>query len=305
MTSIKKAIPVKKKELTKFKPAVRSRHPSHNAIRKKLPLMEFRSVIRMGSTTDVPSTISQGGKIIEINTIEAVKNSANKKRMKNCFTLGGIKTADWFVLNDKKQMTAVTGPETQPVVVGLDKLPYPIIAKYLFGSRGTGNYKLDTQAALEQFIAGRAKDISEFIFEKFYNYSREYRLHCTEDGCFYTCRKMLKKDTPEKDKWFKNDSNSVWIVEENEAFDKPANWKEIEVECVKALEATELDVASFDVRVQGAKTEKGKVREKVDFIIIECNSASSFGERTEKEYLKTLPVLLKKKALEYGIIKKA
>ncbi len=259
----------------------------------------------MGSTTDVAGTVSRGGKIVEINTIEAIKNSASKLRMKNCFNLGGVKTAEYFLVGEGNALMAITGPETQPIAVTLDKIPYPVVAKHFFGSRGTGNYKIDDQPALEQFIKSRAADLKNFLFEKFYNYSREYRLHVTEDGCFYTCRKMLKKETPPDKKWFKNDSNSVWIVEENEAFDKPANWDQIVAECVKALNATELDIASFDVRVQGSTTEKGKKREKIDFIIIECNSASSFGDRTKVEYLKAVPALLKKKAVEYGILKKA
>lgn len=274
--------------------------------------------MRLGSTTEVLDTISAGGNIVEINTVKAIKNSASKLLMKQCFTLAGVKTADWFLVKDG-QFLQQMGVDKDPVIVSLDALPYPIVAKHLLGSRGTGNYKLDSQKALEDFL--KTKDVKNYIFEKYYNFAREYRLHVTEDGCFYACRKALKKGVPDDKKWQRHDDNCVWYTETifaedgtdtkeaNPNFQKPTNWDEIVAECVKALEATELDMCSFDIRVQAAETEKGKFREKCDFIIIECNSASSFGENSPnthvaKKYLEMVPKVATKKAVEYGIIKK-
>lgn len=309
-----------KKVLTNFRTRVRSRHPSHRAIRNLLPLLPFRSVIRMGSTTEIPNTVAQGGKTIELNTIEAIRNSANKRRMKDCFTLGGVRTADWFI-SDGKQLLQVVGAEKKPEPVAIDKLPYPIIAKHIYGSRGTGNYRLEDQAAVEAFLRNRAKDLEEFIFERYYNYALEYRLHITEDGCFYACRKALKKDVDKAKSWQRHDDNCVWFTEkvwvegketdqENPNFQKPSVWEAIVQECVKALNATEMDIASFDIRVQSSKTEEGKARKNVEFIILECNSASSFGDNAPnslvaQRYLQVIPALARKKAVEYGIIKKA
>lgn len=261
----------------------------------------------MGSTTEVPGTILQGGRTVEINPVEGIKNSANKRRMKDCFTLGGVKTADWFI-TDGQQLLAIAGPEKNPEPIALDKLTYPVIAKQVYGSRGTGNYKLDDQAAVERFLQTRKADLKEFIFEKYYNYSKEYRLHVTEDGCFYTCRKALKKDADKDKQWQRHDHNCVWFVEDNPSFDKPVNWDKIVAECVKGLAAVELDVASFDVRVQSAKTEKGKDRKEPDFIILECNSASSFGDNSPnsivaQRYMEMIPKIANKKAVEYGVIK--
>ena len=172
-------------------------------------------------------------------------------------------------------------------------LPYPIVAKHHFGSRGKGNYLLNSKEELQEWLNG--KNIENYIFEKFYNYNREYRLHVSKNGCFYTCRKMLKNDVPKEQRWFRNDSNSVWVLETNEAFDKPKNWKDIEKECINALNATGLDFGACDVRVQSAKTEKGKERTEIDFIIVEINSAPSMGEITEQRYKEELPKLLKDK----------
>jgi len=266
-----------KKKITNFRPNVRSRHPSHSNLRTLLPLFPFRSVIRLGSTTDMVDTISNGGNRIEINTVNAVKNSSSKLLMKQCFTDNKVKTAEWVKGNSLNDW----------------KFDFPIVAKSFYGSRGTGNTLIKSKEELDKFIKG--KTVNNYIFEKYHNYTREYRLHCTEDGCFYTCRKMLKSDCPDTEKWHRHDDNSIWILEENEQFDKPTNWKTIESECVKALKAVGLDICSFDVKVQGTKDSKGNQRKDPEFIVIECNSASSFGNVTEQKYLETLPKLLMKK----------
>jgi len=295
MALAKKKTPVAKVG-TGYYSQIRSRHPSHDVFRNRKELkFPFRSVIRFGSTTELPDTIAKGGKRIELNSTEAIKNSASKLRMKNCFTLSKVKTADWYYIRkDKFYKINNYENQIQETVLLISDLPYPIVAKHHFGSRGNGNYLLNSQEELQNWMKG--KDLSNYLFEKFYNYNREYRLHVTKNGCFYTCRKMLKSDAPKDKRWFRNDSNSVWIVEENEQFDKPINWKLIEEQCVEALKSTGLDFGACDVRVQSSKNNDGKKRKDVDFIIVEINSAPSFGERTEIEYLKELPKILKEKS---------
>src|SRR5690606_33580405 len=163
--------------------------------------------------------------------------------------------------------------------------------KHIFGSRGRGNTLINNQEELEAWLQG--KTLNNYIFEKFYNYNREYRLHVNEDGCFYTCRKMIKSDTPEDKRWFKNDSNSVWIMEDNELFDKPVNWNSIVEECVKALKAVGLHFGAVDLRVQSRVNSKtDKVRKEPKFIIVEINSAPSFGEITSQKYIEEIPKML-------------
>ena len=270
----------KKKLLTHFRPLVLSRHPSHDRLRlvhKLLPVLPFRSVIRLGSTTEAEA------ERIELNSIQSVKNSANKLLMKQCFMEGSVMTADW---TDKVENISIISEDWKS----------PIVAKHIFGSRGNGNYKLDNQEQLEAWLTG--KDLSKYIFEKFYNYSREYRLHVTKNGCIYTNRKMLKSDTPEEKRWFRNDSNSNWWVETNEGFDKPVNWDLVVSESVKALKAVGLDFGAVDLRIQSRLDKKGNVRENPDFIVVEINSAPSFGEGTLEVYLQVLPELLKEKYAE-------
>lgn len=281
---------VKKPVSSGFYVQIRSRHPSHNVLRGRLKL-PFKSVVRFGSTTELEDTEDNGGNRVQVNSVKAIKNSASKLRMKNCFAEAEVKTAKWWTYSNNQ--FCLRNSNQRDDKYSIDKLEYPIVAKSHFGSRGNGNYLLNSQKELQEWMKG--KDLSNYLFEKFYNYNREYRLHVSEEGCFYTCRKMLKSDIPKEDRWFRNDSNSVWVLEENPLFDRPKNWDVIVKECVKALKATTLDFGACDVRVQSAKTEKGKTREEVDFIIVEINSAPSFGDITAQKYIEELPKIIKRK----------
>tara|TARA_R110000822_G_scaffold73853_11_gene177621 strand:+ start:3517 stop:4380 length:864 start_codon:yes stop_codon:yes gene_type:complete len=277
-----------------FRPVIRSRHPSHSILRRRnpaklLPLLPFKSVIRFGSFTSLRDTESVGGNRVEINTTEAIKNSASKWLMKLCFKEANVQTADWWNFNKEG---ALKGPDGR-INYKVEELPFPIIAKSFFGSRNKGNTKLDSIEEYHKWADG--KDTRKYVFEKFYNYAREYRLHVTADGCFYTCRKMLKQDTPDKDKWYRNDEHCVWIREENDLFDKPVNWDKVVKESVKALNAVGLDIGAVDLKIQSAKTKKGNIKKDPHFIVIEINSAPSFGDVTTEKYVAQLPIVLNNK----------
>lgn len=273
-----------------FKIQIRSRHQTHNILREKdvLPKLPFKSVIRFGSSTEF-----NDGRI-ELNTVQAIKNSANKLLMKKCFTEHNVKTADWwrYYSNTIFHNTNQPFDENFDANAGtkIEDLPFPIISKHIYGSRGTGNKKHDTVESLQQWMQG--KNLNNYIFEKYYNYVREYRLHITKDGCFYSCRKMLKADTPNDKKWFRNDQHCIWALENNANFDKPVNWEEIVQEGIKALNAVGLDFGAIDLRIQSSKDKKGNVRKNPEFVIIEINSAPSFGEITKQKYIELLPKLL-------------
>lgn len=282
-----KTVKVRKKIFSGYRPQIRSRHPSHAAIRGKLERLPFPSVVRLGSTTVLNLTEQH----VECNTVEAIRNSASKLRMKRCFSVDGITTADWWTY--RGDTFYFEGDQTSESKT-IDNLPYPIVSKQIYGSRGRGNTLHKDAESLRKFIESK-HDLSDYIFEKFYNYNKEYRLHITKDGCFYTCRKMIKESTPKDKRWYKNDSNCVWIIETNPAFDKPVCWDAIVSECVNALNSVGLDVGACDVRVQSAKTSDGKVRKTVEFVIIEINSAPAFAEITTQKYLEQIPIILKNK----------
>lgn len=285
---------MKKPKYSLFRPRIRSRHPSHSVLREKsLPLLPFKSVIRLGSQTEF---IKDTKKRIEVNSIEAIKTSSNKLLMKQAFTEGEVITADWWRYGQASATSHQFYKDVTDAMDDLHELPFPIISKSFYGSRNKGNKKHDTLEKLTTWLEG--KNLNNYIFEKYYNYTREYRLHVTEEGCFYACRKMLKRDTPEKDKWYRNDAHCAWIMEENELFDKPVNWDSIVKESVKALKAVGLDIGAIDLRIQSATTQKDGEevkRKEPKFIIVEINSAPSFGKVTKDKYLLELPNILKKK----------
>ncbi len=208
--------------------------------------------------------------------------------MKECFTEAEVKTAMWWT-KDQDGEGFNQNNISEEYTEG-NTLEFPIVAKHIFGSRGTGNTLINTLPELRTFLIG--KQANRYIFEKFYNYSREYRIHVTSNGCIYTCRKMLKEDTAEDQRWFRNDSNSVWVLETNIMFDKPLNWDTIVSESVSALNAVGLDIGAVDVKVQSRTNNKDKIRKEPEFIIIEINSAPSFGDITSQVYLEEIPKIL-------------
>lgn len=266
-----------------FRPLILSRHPSHSILRAKnqtLPLLPFRSVIRLGSSTE-----SDGR--IEINSVQAVKNSASKLLMKQKFTEAEVKTANWWKLKTNEAYPFGNNLEDEDLFLEYQNLPYPIVAKSHFGSRGVGNTKFNTKEELEAWFPN--KNLNNYIFEEFVKMTREYRLHITKFGCFYTCRKLVKSNAPE-DTWQKHDDVCNWVLEENPSFKKPKNWDDIVADCVKAKDALGLDICAFDVGVQGAKD--GVERENPEWVIFESCSAPSFGEITGQKYIEILPKLL-------------
>ena len=276
----------KLKKYKLFRPLILSRHPSHSILRAKnqtLPLLPFRSVIRLGSSTE-----SDGR--LEINTVQAVKNSASKLLMKQKFTEAGVKTAYWWTCKGEydediegKHLMLICGEDGQNDT----DIPFPLVAKSHFGSRGVGNTKFNTKEELEAWLPN--KNLNNYIFEEFVKMTREYRLHVTKFGCFYTCRKLVKNDAP-ADTWQKHDDVCNWVLEENPSFKKPKNWDIIVADCVKAKDALGLDICAFDVGVQGAKD--GVERENPEWIIFESCSAASFGNITGQKYIEILPKLL-------------
>lgn len=274
--------------LTHFRPRIRSRHPSHDVLRNKttFPLFPFKSVIRLGSTKEFNDDR------IEVNTIEAIKNSSSKLLMKTCFSDNNVKTANWWSFRESQLDSGFVKEDgvKDNTLVSIENLSYPIISKSYFGSRNQGNTKHNNRQELESWLED--KNTNNYIFEKYYNYNREYRLHITGEGCFYTCRKMLKEDTPQEDRWFRNDAHCVWILEDNELFDKPVNWDEVVKESVKALKAVGLDIGAVDLRIQSAKDNNEEIRNNPEFIIVEINSAPSFGAVTEDKYIKELTKVL-------------
>lgn len=220
-------------------------------------------IVRFGSTTPTEQITNKRG-VLELNTPEACRLSGNKISMKKKFIEAGVKTAEYFTLKERYTPLSIKRYFQQ---FGT------IIAKHKHSSKGNGIYLLENYSDFREFRRG--KDVTQYVFEKYYKYNKEYRLHISKNGCFYTCRKMLKRDA--EDRWHRHDSNSVWILEENPSFDKPRNWNQIIADCQKAREALGLDLVAFDVKCETQKP-------RPDWIILESNSAPALGEVGIQKY---------------------
>lgn len=265
----------KKKEITKFRIRLRTKNFTAETLRDKLygTFHDKPVIVRLGSLTPVEEITSRTN-IIEINKTEAIEISRNKKEMKEAFTRSEVRTANWYTydkvnLNFNKQNTNNTFD-----IIKIKDLPYPVLSKSLFGQGGAGNTLHKDQKSLEEWMKG--KDLNNYIFEEYYNYAREYRLHVTKNGNFLSWRKLRKNDA--KERWYFNSDNCVWVGEDNPLFDKPVNWEEIQQHAIKACASVGLDICAVDVRVQSSKNEEGDKRKTCDFIILETNSAPSLGD---------------------------
>ena len=264
-----------KKQFLKIRTKNHTAQPLKNLIE-----VNGRAVFRLGSITPTeeifPRGVALNKPIIEINTAEACHNSGDKILMKTLFTKNEVKSAEWDNLSNHNYENDFQDWEL-----------FPAIIKHKNSCKGQGIYYIENIDSLRAFTSEN-NNLQNYIIEKYYNYSKEYRLHVTKDGCFYTCRKMLKENAEER--WHRHDMNSVWIMEENPLFEKPSNWDVIEAECVKALNAVGLDIGACDIKVQSEKSrDRGGNPE---FIILEINSAPSLGNQTLIEYEKQLRKML-------------
>lgn len=257
---------------------VRSRNKSCAPLR--LIEVPCRVVYRMGSSTKLEDCykrkIPHNAKVIEINSPEACTISGNKILMKKRFIKGRIHTANWFVVKEGDY-------DFERIQHYLGKWE-KIIAKHKFSSKGNGIYLLtsmdDVRNKFIPAIREHGQKISDFVFERYYSYTREYRIHVTRKGCFYASRKVLIADA--QDRWHRHANNTTFINEENPLFNKPDNWDSIVTNCVDALKALQLDIAAFDVKV----AKDGR------FIILESNSAPALGERGIERYTQVLKEMI-------------
>ena len=260
-------------------PQIRTKNYTTKPLRKKgiLGFYPNRVLIRFGSLTESKQVFINKNidNLIEINTVEAIQNSRSKLRMKECFKTLNIPQSSWW---DSLQALSQT-----------TEIPYPILAKRVFGFQGRGMTKIDNQQQLDKFLSNHS-NLEGWYFEEFKNFSREYRLHVTQEECFMAWRKLRKSDATER--WYFNSHNCNWVSEEHELFNKPINWNSIVEEAIKAARATGLDIGAVDVRVQSSTDNKGQPRINPEFIVLEINSAPALGEAGINAYAEILKKLI-------------
>lgn len=247
---------------------IRSRNYSANLLRKQI-VTDHPAVYRLGSftpTSEIFPNCKHPENIQEINTVEACKTSNDKYFMKLAFDEHNVKTAEWWMFDNVDEFNE----------------NYPLIIKHRHSSKGRGIFYIEDAEEMTRFIESH-DNLDNYIIERFYTYSREYRLHVDKLGCFLTHRKMLKSDATER--WHRHHINTVWIKEDNEMFNKPDNWDDIVAECQKAIAAVGLDIGCVDIKVQNSQHENPK------FIVLETNSAPALGEESAIKYINELKKL--------------
>lgn len=257
---------------------VLSRHPSHKILRNSILMPEgLIGVCRLGSQTEMAVDV-------EINSIQSVVNCANKLEMKKLFKRAGVNSPEFVVLNNNN--CASYNEDGSYTFKGFEYLRenyiekgISLLGKLTYRSRGQGMVLINTYSELIKFLGrsvidNQARKGNPYYIEVFKNYIKEYRIHvsCT-GGYFYTNRKMLKSEfVGTNNNWYRNDNNCVWYLENNEDFDKPDTWDQIVEDCQRARKALGLDICALDV----------KVNKKGEWVILEANSAPSFGESDER-----------------------
>lgn len=254
----------------KLKIKLRSKNDTANILREKLSSIRSKIpvVLRMYSSTPIKAILSPSQlrkEYIEWNTLDSIKNSSNKLKTKKLMIDNNIPTAEYW--NHEDFLSNIEDIFQEYKI---------IIAKKIKGSKGIGMKLLHSVNEFNDWTSNDNPNLNEYFFEKYYSYNREYRIHLFNGELIYTNRKMLKEDAV--DRWYRNDSNSVWYLETNPLFNKPSNFDKIIEDCKKLQELTGLNFSSFDVRVQSDKHKEPK------YIILETNSGSSMGEGTAEAY---------------------
>jgi len=268
---------------------IRTQNSTARPLRRSI-LVDDWTVVRLGSLTSnevirEESGIPRRERLIEINTPDSVRNSSSKLRMKRCFASLNVPQADGWTTRDGVNFDSIFGRDEH---CGIGDLPYPIVAKRVFGCQGKGMRLLKNRKTLEEFL-GEDHDLYAWIFEEFYNYGREYRLHVGHGvGVFMSWRKLRRNDT-EEDRWFFNNVNSNWVGPKHAAFDKPKCWKKMVKAAKDALDSCGLDIGACDIRVQTSRQEDPQ------FIICEINSAPSLGDFGIEKYREVIKKIIKVK----------
>ena len=234
--------------------SVRGRSKSRKLFRDlKFPR---KVVYRMGSVTPLRD-ITHRRNVIEINPINACIASSNKILMKALFDQFEVATAKYIV------------PQSEEEIINFIEENGIVIAKHKHSSKGRG---LHLYKSVEEYNNNPLHNYRDYVFEKYHTYTREYRLHCTQNECFHASRKVLVENA--QDRWHRHASNSTYIKEDNPMFNKPDNWDDIVKEACKAIKSVGLHIGAVDIKI----SREGK------FIILETNSCPALGETTLEKY---------------------
>lgn len=207
-------------------------------------------VVRMGGTMEYE------GYQVQINSVRSTLNVIDKKRSKEILIGAGLPTLPMYF-----------EPQT-----------YPFVMKGIIRSRGSSVFMVENE---HEFNAFKKVLRNQFYIEPFFNYTSEYRLHCTKDKVFFYTKK--KKDEGHADEPFINAQNHTNYRE----FEKPRLWKEIKEASIAAIRAHGLDIGCCDIGYSSKGDHK--------FVIHELNTSPELRPITFDHYIAAFDELIKEK----------
>jgi glutathione synthase/RimK-type ligase-like ATP-grasp enzyme len=233
-----------------YRVRIASKHPSHRRIwsMKQLPKFPKKIRVRFGSIKNFSRRQCE----IEFNSIESIRNTSNKTKMKLIFDRAGVKTPKFFV-NDESGKSAISDGH----------LGENIFFKTTFHSRGRGMVVYDNK---EEAITQQASG----YFEESQKSDREFRVHVFNGEAFYVDEKIPRERGNES--LIKNMANGYKFREPRQEFPQ-----EVIDESIKAVKALGLVFGGVDVGLNSDGA-----------WIYEVNTAPSLRTRTRKLYQKQI-----------------
>lgn len=233
-------------------PKIRIYSPNHSCDPLRTLVLKTPIVLRLGSSKPHDTT----GRIV-LNSVEGIQISSDKRKSKRVMVDLGLHTAEYCVPQTKE--------ECIDFVFDLVDDDNAVIIKKYNSCKGKGIYFIQSMGDLNNWLNDHEEELRQYVFERYYDFPREYRFHVdVRHGIFYGCRKLLKNDAEET--WHRHDCNSVWILPENPKFKTPPFLGQIEEDCIRYMEEVGLDICAFDIK-----------SDNTDFIILESNTAPSLG----------------------------
>lgn len=220
--------------------------PNHSCAPLRKVRVKTRTLLRFGSITPLHSKY----KYRELNSIEGIRISSNKIKMKQAFDKVKIHHSEWLnTTNINKALEFI-------------KQHKIIIAKNKHSSKGEGIYYIDSIESFNNVL--KTESLSNLVLERYYFFPQEYRVHVDRKyGCFYACKKLINDEGEVQ--WHKH-ANTASFMMMNPQKSYPFCWDSIIEDCKQFMEYVSLDITCFDVLCNNT-----------EFIIVESNTAPSLG----------------------------
>lgn len=199
---------------------------------------------------------------IIINDLDAVKNNADKIKMKQIFKENDIPSPDF-------------APNTEEGRKYFQDNGYNVVYKKRYHRGGIGMELVP----LDQISKFEGEIYKGGILERRLNVKREWRIHaCPKLNLTFSVEKRKRYDKIHE--VIRNNDNCVFKVD----FAIPENWNEALEMASKAVDIMGLDIGAVDLVWTGK-----------NYYVIETNSGPGMGEQTSQWYADTLTQLIEYK----------